>query len=84
MKLTKTLLDGAEIDDSFGTLTALCESNDWRELVHKHSDQEDSYQFCLFDFVVMGSEVIAEHDLARINLSSLLMVAKLSACNCSG
>ena len=32
----------------------------------KHNDAEDPYHLRLFDFVVLGSQVIAEHDLVRI------------------
>jgi hypothetical protein len=74
--LTKKRLEGAEIDDSFGSLTALCESNDWRELVRKHNDPDDSYHLRLFYSVVIGSEV--ERDVVRINFSSPWMLAKLT------
>ena len=31
----------------------------------KHNDAEDPYHLRLFDFVVLGSQVTAEHDLVR-------------------
>jgi hypothetical protein len=74
-QLMKKLLNGAEIDDSFGALTALCERNYWRELVRKHNDPDDSFHLRLFYFVVIGSELIAELDIVRINFSSPWMLA---------
>jgi hypothetical protein len=74
LTVTKKRLDYAEID-----LTALwlslCKSNDWRELVRKHNDPDDSYHLRFFYFVVIGSEVIAERDIVRINFSSPWMLA---------
>ena len=31
--------------------------------MRKHNDPEDAYHFRLFDFVVLGSQITAEHDL---------------------
>jgi hypothetical protein len=43
--------------------------------VQKRNDPDDSYHICLFDFVVIGSEVIAERDIVQINFSSPSMIA---------
>ncbi len=34
--------------------------------LRKHNDSEDAYQFQLFEFAVLGSQITAEHDLVRI------------------
>ena len=38
--------------------------------MRKHNDPEDAYHFRLFDFVVLGSQVTAEHDLVHITYGS--------------
>ena len=42
--------------------------------MRKHNDPEDAYHFRLFDFVVLGSQVTAEHDLVRITFGSVWMI----------
>ena len=43
-------------------------------LMRKHNDPEDAYHFRLFDFVVLSSQVTAEHDLVRITFGSVWMM----------
>ena len=42
--------------------------------MHKHSDRADTYHFELFDFVVVGSDIIPERDNVRIAFASLWML----------
>ncbi len=65
-----------------------CAKHNWLELVLKHnSPSDDSYHLHLVEFVVIGCEVIAERDIARIHFSSPGMLAKslsnFSQRNCS-
>ena len=64
-ELTKQHVDGFELSDTFGSLTSFCEENLFSTLLLKHNDAEDPYHLCLFDFVVLGSQVTAKHDLVR-------------------
>ncbi len=45
------------------------------KLVHKHTYPAYPYHLRLFEFVVIGGEVKAEHDVMRINFSSPWMLA---------
>jgi hypothetical protein len=73
-ELTKQHVDGFELDDSFGALTAFCEDNLFSTLLRKHNDAEDPYHLRLYDFVVLGSQVAAEHDVVRITFGSVWML----------
>ena len=42
--------------------------------MRKHNDPEDAYHFRLFDFVVLGIQVTAEHDLVLITFGSVSMI----------
>ena len=42
--------------------------------MRKHNDPGDAYHFRLFDFVVLGSQVTAEHNLVRITFGSVWMI----------
>ena len=42
--------------------------------MRKHNDPEDAHHFRLFEFLVLGSQVTAEHDLVRITFGSLWMI----------
>ena len=43
--------------------------------MRKHNDSEDAYHFRLFNFVLLGSQVTAEHDLVvRITFGSVWMM----------
>ena len=72
--MTKKQLDGYELNDSFGSLTVFADINLFSTLMRKHNDPEDAYHFRLFDFVVLGSQVTAEHDLVRITFGSVWMM----------
>ena len=72
--MTKKQLDGYELNDSFGSLTVFAEINLFSTLMRKHNDPDDAYHFRLFDFVVLGSQVTAEHDLVRITFGSVWMM----------
>ena len=65
-ELTKQHVDGFDLNDSFGSLTEFCEKNLFSTLMLKHNDAEDPYHLRPFDFVVLGSQVTAEHNLVRI------------------
>ena len=69
--MTKKQADGFELDDSFGSLTVFSEQNVFSALMRKHDDPADAYNFRLFDFVVLGSQITAEHDLVSITLGSV-------------
>ena len=73
-EMTKQHLDGFELSDSFGALTVFCEQNLFSTLMLKHNDADDPYHLRLFDFVVLGSQVTAEHDLVRITFGSVWML----------
>ena len=72
--MTKKQLDGYKLTDSFGSLTVFSEINLFSTLMRKHNDPEYAYHFRLFDFVVLGSQVTAEHDLVRITFGSVWMM----------
>ena len=61
---------GSETDDTFGNLLQFTEDHDFSDLMRKHNDPEDSYQFDLFEFVVLGGELRAQRDIVRITISS--------------
>ena len=77
-KMTKRQLDSYELNDSFGSLTVFAEINLISTLMRKHNDPEDPYHFRLFDFVVLGSQITAEHDLVLISFGSPWMPSTLS------
>ncbi len=41
--------------------------------VQKHNNAHGSYHLCLFEFCVLGSQLLAERDFMKINFSSLHM-----------
>ncbi len=43
--------------------------------MHKHNDPANDYHLLIYDYVVIGHELIAKRDIVRINLSSLWMLA---------
>jgi hypothetical protein len=47
----------------------------WSELVRKHNDPAIDYHVPLYEYVVIGYELIAAPDVMRINLSSVWMLA---------
>ena len=49
-------------------------ASSWSELVRKHNDPAIDYHVSLYEYVVIGYELIAERDVVRINMSSLLML----------
>ena len=65
---------GSEVDDSFCNLLQFAEGHDFSALLTKHNDPGDPYHFELFEFVVLGSEFIAQRDIAHITLSSPWML----------
>ena len=73
-ELTKKHVDGFELDDTFGSLTDFSETNLFSALMRKHNDPENAYHFRLFGFLVLGSQVTAEHDLVRITFGSVWMI----------
>ena len=74
--MTKQQLDRFKLKDSFGSLTDFSQQILFLALMCKHNDPEDAYHFRLFDFVVLGSQVTAEHDLVRITFGSVWMILK--------
>ena len=78
-EMTTQHLDGFELCDTFGSLVVFCEKNLFSTLMLKHNDAADPYHLRLFDFVVLGSQVAAEHDLVRIPLGPFGCSATLSA-----
>ena len=53
----------SETDDTFGTLLQFAEDHDFSALLAKHNDP---YHFDLFDFVVLGSELLAQREIVHI------------------
>ena len=76
-QVTRQHLDGFDLQDSFGSLHVLCETNLFSDLMHKHNDPEDAYHFSLFELVVLGSQVSPERDIVRITFSSVWMILKV-------
>jgi hypothetical protein len=60
-----------------------CARQKWPELVHKHNDPGDSYHLRLFEIVVIGCEVKAEHDVVRINFLLALDASNFSNSLCT-
>ena len=73
-KVHKDMHLASETDDTFGNLLQFAEGHDFSALLAKHNDPEDPYHFDLFDFVVLGSELLAQRDIVRITLSSPWML----------
>jgi hypothetical protein len=68
-------LKGFEIDDTYGTLDQYAERFLWSDLVNQHNDPTNDYHINLFEFCVIGHQTdLAEHDVFRLNLSSLWML----------
>ena len=63
------------IADNFGSLTEFCMRSSWSEVVRKHNDPALDYHVSLYDYVVIGYELIAERDVTRIYSSSVWMLA---------
>jgi hypothetical protein len=65
------------IADSFGSLTdsEFCILSSWSELVRKHNDPAIDYHVSLYEYIVIGYELIAARDVMRINMSSVWMLA---------
>ena len=74
LRVTKQQVDGFELDDSFGSLTEFSDSKLFSTLLRKHNDPEDSYHLRLFEFLVLGSQITAEHDLVRFTFRSVWMI----------
>jgi hypothetical protein len=47
----------------------------WSELVRKHNDPSIDYHVPLYEYIVIGFELIAARDVVRMNLSSVWMLA---------
>ncbi len=45
------------------------------EVVRKHNDPAIDFHVSLYEYAVIGYELIAERDVVRINLSSVWMLA---------
>ena len=67
--------EGAEIDDSFGSLSTFAADKVWSESVRRHNDSADVFHISQFDTVVLGSETSPEFDIFRMTLSSPWMLA---------
>jgi hypothetical protein len=74
--LTTKQLGGFMIADSFGSLTQFCISSSWSKLVCKHNHPAIDHHVSLYEYVVIGQELIAAWDVVRINMSSVWMLAK--------
>jgi hypothetical protein len=61
--------------DNFGSLTEFCIRSSWSELVRKHNDPAIDYHLPLYEYVVIGYELIAAWDVVRISLSLMWMLA---------
>ncbi len=58
----------------------------WSELVRKHNDPAIDYHVSLYEYVVIGHELIAARDVVRINMSSVWILtnalrAIVAGCN---
>ena len=68
---------GSEMDDTFGNLVQFAEVNEFSALMRKHNDPEDPYHFKLYEFVLLGSEFLAQRDIVRMTVSSLWILANV-------
>jgi hypothetical protein len=71
---TKQLV-GFMIADNFGSLTEFYMRSSWSEVVRKHNDPAIDYHVSLYEYVVIGYELIAARDVVRINMSSVWKLA---------
>ena len=72
--LTAKQLGGFIIAVNFGSLTEFCNRSLWSEAVRKHNNPAIDFHVSLYDYVVIGYELIAERDVVQINLSSVWML----------
>jgi hypothetical protein len=73
--LTTKQLGGFMIADSFGSLAEFCIRSSWSELGREHNDPAIDYHVSLYEYVVIGYELIAARVVVRINMSSVWMLA---------
>jgi hypothetical protein len=73
--MTKQLCGFMIADSLAGSLTEFCICSSWSELVRKHNDPAIDYDVSLYEYVVIGYELIAEQDVVRINMSSVWILA---------
>jgi hypothetical protein len=73
-KVMEEQLQGAAVDDSFGSLSVFAEENRWSEMVRKHNYPDNSYHLKMFEFCVIGYKLQAARGIIRINFSSLWML----------
>jgi hypothetical protein len=57
--------------DSFGSLTEFCIRSSWSELVRKYNYPAIDFHVSLYEYVVLGYELVAERDVVRIYMSSV-------------
>jgi hypothetical protein len=77
--LTAKQLGSFIIAVNFRSLTEFCNRSVWSEAVRKHNDPAIDFHVSLYDYVVIGYELIAERDVVRINLSSVWMLQVANA-----
>jgi hypothetical protein len=53
------------IADNFESLTDFCMRSSWSEVVRKHNDPAIDYHVSLYEYVVIGYELIAARDVMR-------------------
>ena len=70
-ELTSELLDGLEVDDTFGSLVNLVDERWFPTLLEKHNDPECDYHLDLFDVVIIGKDLNPADDIVYMNMSSL-------------
>jgi hypothetical protein len=73
-KVQQQMLQGAAVDDKFGSLTSFAEENRWSELVRKHNDEDDPYHLKLFEFCINSFDLQAARGIVRLKISSLWML----------
>ncbi len=73
-KVQQQMLQGAAVDDKFGSLITFVQENRWSELVRKHNDADDPYQLKLFDFCIIRADLQAACGIVCLNFSSLWML----------
>jgi hypothetical protein len=57
--LTARQLGGFIIADNFGSLKEFCNCSLWSEVVRKHNDSAIIFHVSLYEYVVIGYELIA-------------------------
>ena len=54
------------MDNTFGNLVPFAKVNEFSAFMRYHNDPADPYHFKLCEFVLLGSELLAQRDIVRM------------------